>query len=462
MRDAIILLTILGFIPSILIQPHIGVLVWSWISYMNPHRAAWGIAYSFPFAMVIGAVTIVAWLVSREPKRPPPGATTALLLIFAVWITLTSLFAITPAQTYPSWDRTIKILIVTVLSMILLQDKRRLILLVWVIVVSIGFYGIKGGLFTIVTAGQYRVFGPALTFIGDNNNLALALCMVLPLMRFLHLEASSRIVRWGLLGAMALTLLAIISTYSRGGFLALLAVGFMMWTKSRFKVLFAAAGLMALVVAFAAMPQEYYDRITGIAEYHNDPSAQGRLDIWRFSFNLALDRPLLGGGFDVFYNDELYSDYNPDAARSRAVHSIYFQVLGEHGFIGLALFLALGIVGLANARWIVRRTRGIEDLRWARHLASMVQVSLVAYAVGGLFLSLAYYDLFYHLLVIVALTKLMVVAHLAANRNSPASRQRIWTRPAVPAGGVMVADTPGQGRARSWVRRSLPDTATPR
>jgi hypothetical protein len=83
-------------------------------------------------------------------------------------------------------------------------------------------------------------------------------------------------------------------------------------------------------------------------------------------------------------------------------------MLGEHGYVGLILFLLLWLLVWRDAVWIMRRTQNREDLRWASRLAQLIQVSLVGYAVGGTFLNLAYYDVPYNLLVALVLTRLLV------------------------------------------------------
>ena len=80
-------------------------------------------------------------------------------------------------------------------------------------------------------------------------------------------------------------------------------------------------------------------------------------------------------------------------------------MLGEHGFVGLGLFLTLGLLSLRASGQVIRRTRDREDLGWANSLARMLQASLVAYATGGLFLGLAYWDLYYHLVVLVVMLR---------------------------------------------------------
>jgi probable O-glycosylation ligase (exosortase A-associated) len=88
----------------------------------------------------------------------------------------------------------------------------------------------------------------------------------------------------------------------------------------------------------------------------------------------------------------------------RDVHSIYFEVMGEHGFIGFGLFMLLGLLAWLRANQVIRRCKKDPEKKWASDLASMIQVSLVGYAAGGAFLGMAYFDLPYHLMIILVLT----------------------------------------------------------
>ena len=74
------------------------------------------------------------------------------------------------------------------------------------------------------------------------------------------------------------------------------------------------------------------------------------------------------------------------------VHSICFGVLGEHGFIGLGIFLLLGLFVWFRAQKVIRTCKKDPDRKWASDLAVMIQVSLIGYASGGAFLGLMYFD----------------------------------------------------------------------
>ena len=172
MRDLFITLNIMASFPVILMRPYVGITMWCWLSYMNPHRLTWGFAYSLPFALAVALLTIVGTVLSKEPKRLPLNAISVLIVMITIWISITTVFAIVPDQAFAKWDRTIKILAMTFMTMVLVTNRERLQALIWIIVLSLGYYGVKGGIFAIVTAGNYRVWGPPLSFIADNNQLA--------------------------------------------------------------------------------------------------------------------------------------------------------------------------------------------------------------------------------------------------------------------------------------------------
>jgi probable O-glycosylation ligase (exosortase A-associated) len=308
----------------------------------------------------------------------------------------------------------------------LIRDPRRIQLLVITIAASLGFFGVKGGIFALVTGGSYHVFGPAGSFIEGNKALGLALVMTIPLMWHLYLQAERKLVRFGLLGAMGLTALAILSTQSRGAFLAVAAMAALLWLKSPRKLGLAFALAVAAPALLAFMPEGWHERMASITEYQADTSAMGRINAWWFAFRLALDHPIVGGGFQVF-TPELFEQYAPDPYDFHDAHSIYFEVLAEHGFIGLGLFLLFGLAAFAYASSIVRLAKRRDETRWAASLAAMIQVSLVGYAVGGLFLGLAYFDLYYALVAILVVTKTWLLeaesAARATGKPAPTSKE---------------------------------------
>ncbi len=415
MRSLLVLIIILGSLPFILLKPHVGILMWFWVSFMSPHRISWGVTDALPLALIVAAATLAGMLISRESKRFPVTPLSVLLVVYTIWICITTVFAVNPDDAHDLLDRALKILVMTFVTMMLINTRERIHMLIWVAVISIGIYGVNGGIFTILTGGNYRVWGPPESFLADNNSLALALAMVLPFMRYLQLNSSYKMVRWGITGAMVCTLLAILGTYSRGGLLGLCATIAALTWKSRRRFVILLAAMPVVVVALMLAPQHWWDRMQSIGTYDEDESAQGRLNAWGLGLKIAQDRPIVGGGFGVYWSNDVWEKYEPNLNADfygKAAHSIYFDSLGEHGPVGLFLFVAIGLVGFLTGTWIIKHTRDRPDLIWARDLAAMTQVSFVAYAAAGTFLSLAMFDFYYFGLAILVVTKQVVVQSL--------------------------------------------------
>jgi probable O-glycosylation ligase (exosortase A-associated) len=161
-----------------------------------------------------------------------------------------------------------------------------------------------------------------------------------------------------------------------------------------------------------------------ITHYQEDASAMGRINAWWMAWNLAKAHPLFGGGFEI-YDAPTFARYAPEPGNIHAAHSIYFQVLGEHGFVGLFLFLAIWWFTWRTANWIRKHTTPQGENRWAYHLAAMSQVGLVGYFVGGAFLSLAYFDLPYYIMVMLVSTQWIIQREIESSsvvaRGLPAS-----------------------------------------
>lgn len=410
MRDIALTLLILGTLPFILRQPWIGVLTYAWLSLMTPYRFAFGFAYDFPFVQLVAVCTLLALLVHRDQARIDPSATLVLLCLLPMWTSVTTIFAFEPADATERLIDLWKAFLFVLVSAIVLRTRQQIDWMVWVIVVSIGFFGIKGGAFTILTGGAGRVMGPPGTsYLSDNNAIAVALIMVVPLMYYLRAEAKSRLIRHGLLAAMLLSAMAIIGTYSRGGFLAIGAMLVFLWLKSKQKLLLTALFVLLVPFALTSMPERWTERMNSISTYQEDSSAMGRINTWWMAFNVANDRPIVGGGFNM-YTPETFSRYAPNPEDVHSAHSVYFQMLGEHGYVGLLIFLSIGISAWIAARRTIALSRDRADLTWAAHLAQAVQVSLVGYAVGGAFINIAYWDLIYYEIVLVTIAYKMVSA----------------------------------------------------
>jgi putative inorganic carbon (hco3(-)) transporter len=400
MRDAGLIITLLVIIPLILYRPHVGVLAWAWVSLMNPQREAW----SFQDAnlnLLIACLTLIAIIFSGKKPFPKLNATLMAIIMFALWTTITTFAALNYDQSFDSWYLTIKTFIFLVIIATLIDRPPLIHAFILVIVISIGYWGVVSTVQTVASLGHASLTGPPSTMIGDNNQLALALVMVVPLAEYCRYVSESKLVRNACGALLIFLIVAILGTYSRGGLVSLVAVLMAFWWKSKSRLL--AASIIGVFIGLVVMlPQEWNERMATIQTYQEDSSFQGRLWAWTTAIRIGLDRPIVGAGFRATEDPTIYTHYHAegDTTQLRAVHNAYLQVLADHGFVGLGLFALMFFLALRNCRWVVKRCSNIGDLYWLAYLASMMQIAFVGYAVGAMALSVPYYDLFLVLIVV--------------------------------------------------------------
>jgi probable O-glycosylation ligase (exosortase A-associated) len=239
--------------------------------------------------------------------------------------------------------------------------------------------------------------------IADRNHVAVAMLFAIPLMNWLRLQSPHRIIRIGLILAMVATLFGAIGTQSRGALVAMVGVGFLLWLRTPGKLVSGIAIVGAVAAVLAFMPASWTERMHTIENFEEDTSAMGRVRIWQVSFDIARARPLIGGGFRAMYSQDIVDKFDP-LVRARAAHSIYFEALGEQGFVVFGIWLAIIATGVLYSFRLIALARDRPELRWAADLGRMSQVSIAAYLAGGAFLSLAYWDVFWTLLIVLGAT----------------------------------------------------------
>ncbi len=416
MRDLLVAFIVFGSLPFILKRPFWGIVLLAGLGYMNPHRLCYGFMLRMPVVMIVALVTLIGMLMSKETKRMVWSREIILLVALIVWMGVTTTQAFNSSEAWIQYEKIIKIQILTFMTLLLMTSRLKVNLLVWAIVFSLAFYGVKGGIFTIAKGGVHRVQGPPGTFIGGNNELALAMVMTIPLMYYLYMHEKHKWLKPALMAAMVLTAIAAFGTQSRGALVALILTGTMFWLKSANKFRTAALIAFAGLAGLSLMPEAWFARMRTIETYEQDLSAQGRINAWWTAFHIANDR-IFGGGFETF-TSRVFARYAPNPVNVHDVHSIYFEVLGEHGWIGLVLFLTLLGWTWLKCSSLIRYGKKHPEVLWARDLGAMIQVSVVAYMSAGAFLGLAYFDYLYHLVAIVVVVHHMVIVEPSSRIGS--------------------------------------------
>jgi probable O-glycosylation ligase (exosortase A-associated) len=457
MRDILFTLLMLALVPVCFRRPLVGLLNFSWLAYMRTQDLTWGFARYQRWSFLVAGVTLAGFLASGQVRFFLPRLRCWIMLGLLLWVGLSILNSgqRTGRQISELIDFA-KIVGVALFTTTVVLRKEHLRVLLWVIALSFGFYGVKIGIAGVLSLGRLKVLQGPGGMLDDNNNFALALCMGLPmLVQFLRAERSA-VLRRGLMAIIPLTIFVIFLTHSRGGFLSLVALGgVMIWRSERRLQGLVVAALIGVLVLLV-MPGAYLERLSTIASYEQDSSARGRLEAWKVAISMALDNPVFGVGLNMF--QDRYGEYILGLAPRQNIvaHNAYLEILAECGFP--ALFLYLSLIGATYwSIWGVRReARRRYRTSWILDYCTMFEASLTAFVVGSTFLNRAKFDLFYHFVAIVVVFEFLALREMTDEQATPlrAPEARSAIEPRERRGFER------KPRERGFARHSLPQAGT--
>ena len=411
MRDLFMLSVLPFMLYFIARRPFIGIGLWVWTALFFPNGWVYGIAGNIRYNLLFAAVAILTYLAMKTKPKLELGALGAMVLVFFLWTTPSTIMTIAPPErSWDIWNRFAKVITLFVFVLLIIEKKLHVDFFLWCVVLSVGFYGDLEALKYLASGGGHKIQGFSGHALGDRNELALAFVMTLPICYYLLGEYGqrSRLIWLGLLATMMLLVVAVIGTQSRGGFVALAGFGGYLFLKSDHKI---PVGLLIVVLVYGLsfyVSDEWTSRMNTIEAADEDASFMTRVVAWKLSFILAMQNPFFGGGFKALETFTVWADLSrhffsyewfytgtalPDPKAARAAHSIYFQVLSDHGFAGLAIYLVCLSGAFFKAMRITRDIKRNGGPQWIRKLATMLQLCLFAFALGGAALSFAYFEL---------------------------------------------------------------------
>jgi len=360
------------------------------------------------------------------------------MLWLAVFITLSLAFAHRYSYyTFPYYTELLKIIAVAIFTVAQVDTRNRLRGLLWVICGSLAFYSVKNGLIGVLGGGGVILRGPGGLLL-DNNDFALALIMNVPLMFYLGRTERIPLLRKACTAGIVLTVVTVLLTHSRGGFLALVATLLVLaWRSGRLLAAGFTLGLMTIAF-FLVAPQHVLERMASIfTAGAADPSAASRIVTWQLALHMIQDNPIWGVGLRnfqaYFYTYGIPAGLVGPDSTPHVAHNSYLQIWAEGGTLAFVTYLALlGSVFWSSAR--LRRIGQLPRLSWAGDYGRMMENALVGFMVGGMFLNRGHFDLVYHFIAIVSCTVLVaerelrttevarpVTGHLSVRFRSPLS-----------------------------------------
>ncbi len=420
----VILLTFSGYFGSFF-SPFYGLCIYLWFAYIRAQEWAWGANWFIAMRPSLTlAICVALGALMRGEKLYRGSTITRLLILLWIFLLISFLDPVHKGNAAFWFDYVTKVIVTGFFITGLVITKKRLIGLLVTLCMSIGFYGGKCGLWAILKGGAKILQGPGGMY-QDNNTFALAFVMLLPLLYFTHDLITNARYLWFKKGFRLIfffTLLAVIFTYSRGGFLGLVVVVTMINIRSKKKfTTWIFMGILALIIGLFFIPQEYKDRLNTIfvdEGEEREASSASRLHFWKVAIDMVNDNPITGVGpgcYNAAYNK--YDFLDGEYGTSRAVHSSLFQFLTNNGYPAFIIFCMLIFISIRTCMRIRKAAYRRKDLSWIVSVANMLEISIWGYCVSGLFVSMAYADLLYHEFCIVAAFELIARQHLSKKKE---------------------------------------------
>ena len=423
-----------------------GLLLYIWFALFRPQEWLWIDISALRPSLIIGLLLVVPSLITGVfPNLTHPLSLGA--IAFVVFSVIAQAVAVDPQVGWMWLDYLIRLVMVCLLMITIVDTPKRLATTLIVMAGSFGFHGAKAGLASLLAGGVQFYDGLAGAFV-DNNGYALGCVMVMPLLvaagqnfhllfRGSTLESPRHWARFLFFAAVPLCAFAVVSLFSRGAFVALVAtaIAFALVQKRRLLAVMALCVLVAGAYAVVPMPKGYTDRLSTIQNYDEveDTSALGRLHFWRVAVRMSLDRPLGVGlrGFEEAYDqyDTSFGDYG----RRRAVHNSHLQVLTDIGFGGgFAYVVLIGYSVFLALRMRARALRSGVPTGASRFFVSISNASIAsmtAYVVGGCFVSMPLNDLTWLTFALVASLDRLAAQHCPQPQRAALPAQVMFSTP---------------------------------
>jgi probable O-glycosylation ligase (exosortase A-associated) len=421
MRDMMLFGAMVVFFALAVSNTFIAYMLWGWAGLAAINYYVFGFMQTLPIVQAFAIVTLILILIGKDDERQP----FSLNRTSGIYLVYTAQALVCATLAYPdlarNWElaiNLIKTLLYCVLMPMVLTSRYRIHAFVVMLAIATGLHGLLDGLKFIANAGRHVAMG--IGKFGDNNHFALVLVMSLPLLIYISRFVSSRLIKLGFMGATVLTVLAVVATHSRGGLACMVAVALWFIATSKRKM----AGLLLVsvsaVLVVAMAPADWTERMNTIRDAGADNSFMQRVSAWKVSSAIALENPVFGGGFHAVQARPVWERFENapsllptmqgmDFNIARAAHSIYFEVMGDGGFLGLIIFLTVFLNAILTARTVIREAIALgPEFEWARNLAEMLLLTIIAYLAGGALLSAAYFEMPYIVCMLLEVLKLQV------------------------------------------------------
>ena len=410
MTDLFLAAFLAGLLALGLRRPFLWVLAYLYVDIVAPQKISWFLLASLPVSLIVFVLAFGGWLVLDDKRDSRFTFRQLLLVLLLAYCGATTLDADFPVAAVEKWEWVWKALVFAIFLPLTLRTRLRIEAAALVMVLSASTIVVVGGIKTLAGGGGY---GTLHLLVNDNSGLnegsiiSTVAIATIPLIAWLArygtvFRPDWRVKTYALALGFACLLIPI-GTQARTGILCLGVLMVLAMRTMRHRVLFAGLAAAAALIALPLLPASYTARMSTIENHAADQSASTRFAVWQWTLAYAAEHPF-GGGFEAYRGNKLSVDLVDTAAsgnttevetttveeKGRAYHSSYFEMLGEQGWPGLALWLLLHLLGVWQMERIYRRYRRDTGQDWIAPLATAVQQAQVVYLVGSAFVGIAF------------------------------------------------------------------------
>nr|WP_255586720.1 putative O-glycosylation ligase, exosortase A system-associated [Hephaestia mangrovi] len=401
-------------------KPFLFVLAYVYIDIVSPQRLTYLLLNSVPISLVAVVLAVGGWAIFDDKKDVRVAPRQFLIAVLLVYCGITTLHADFPLSALDKWSWVWKSLAFAAFLPLTLRTRLRIEALLLFVILSAASIIIVGGIKTLFSGGGY---GELNLMVTNNSGLyegsiistvAIALIpVILWFSKFGTIFTPDWRVKAFCYALCFACLLIPVGTQARTGLLCIALLAVLMLRETKRRILYLGALAAATVVAVPLLPHSFTERMGTIESYQADASASTRIQVWKWTLSYVKDHPF-GGGFNAYLQNQIRYDtvqvidhgaqatvdktLQVDAAR--AYHSSYFEMLGEQGWPGLALWLMINIGGLIRMEVLRRRYRHSTDEKeaWIAPLAGALQNGHLIYLLGGAFVGIAFQPFLYYLI----------------------------------------------------------------
>jgi len=427
LRGILLYVLVVVAVITALINPFNGLLFYLWFSFGRPGDFVWP-DFLFDYEVWIAGATLLSYFLNEMARSPLRVKGMLPMLVLWFWFAVTSVTAQMPLIAFPKLWEYSRGFIMAYLTFALANSEKRIRAILYVLGISLGFLGAKGGYDAVTTGFANSMKGPG-GMMQEQNEYALALNMGIPILVWLAKDDPRWWVRWGFRGMAAGCALVVIGTRSRSGLLGLLMAGILLTIFSQHKLLLSVGGIVCLAGLLLFGPQgaiERYKTIPTAAEA--DPSAIGRLQAWKAAIRMTKAHPIRGVGLRNFMY--VFPQYSSDPPR--VTHNAIFDLLSETGIPGCLMFLVMITSAIGEMFFLRLKALAHPETKQLATFCQIVLGVLAVYLVPNMFINRQDFDLMYQIVAVEAGLAILVQQRLATHREEASvmieAQMPLWLR----------------------------------